>query len=834
MSQGEIEILKRALKRERKAKEDAESFVEQRIFDLYTENLSLNKKFKSQSEFQQILIDNLVDALLVVDFKGNIIQSNKEARKLIGLKSDEVFPKSIREFKSNHYKEITSLFKNVNFKKNSEISLKWSFTDRKNEKKTVMIKPRLLHNFTGEAHAIQAIVRDITTQHELDLQLQKRYENQKFETLILKEFLAENDLVENSWSLVNHIARYLKTDDCVFYTLIDDKLIQIAATGNKVKYNTKQILNKLIIPVDQGIVGYVARSKKGLITKNTRQSKVYIKDDATRLSEITVPVILDNKVIGVIDSEHPEENYYKQEQLDFLTNISNSIALRVKASIIELEKNIQKQELIITKNRLELIFNSDHNAEVVESSDGSILDLGNAFLKLFRIPLDQKKAIIGMSCTTAIENLKSLFVNEEQFVTRKEELKKNQQPIVQEVLELKDGRFLSRDFIPVLLNGKLDYYVWRYRDVTLSVNYKKSIEFEKSKYKRIIDNMNLGLLEVDNDDNILSVNKPFIAMTGYSNTDIIGRKAKDLLLAEESKLNNIFKNYRETSNDDYSVLFELEIKTKDGTIRKWLTSGSEIKDINGISYGSVWVNLDITELKNLIEKNEKLIENLTDSNEELSHYAHLVSHDLKTPLRTISTFVNWIYEDNVDSLNEESINHIKTIEDTIVDMDKLISSTLQFAEIRSAVGNINSQINLSETINSLINNNFLHFKNEFEIKLPKTFPVIKYNEVQIKQIFQNLIDNSFKYRDKKKSSYVEISFEDKSDYILFKIKDNGIGIDESHHDMVFTIFKKMNRRTDSSGVGLWIIKKIIENAGGKIWFESTLGIGTTFYFTVKK
>ena len=834
MSQGEIEILKRALKRERKAKEDAESFVEQRIFELYTENLSLNKKFKSQSEFQQILIENLVDALFVVDFKGNIIQSNKEARKLIGLSSDEVFPKNIKEFKSNNYKEITSLFKNVNFKKKSELTFKWAFTNRKKEEKVVMIKSRLLHNFTGEAHAIQAIVRDITTEHQLDIQLQKRYENQKVESLILKDFLAENDLLENSWSLVNHIAKYLKTDDCVFYTLVEDKLIQIAATGNKVKLNTREIKNKLKIPVTEGIVGYVARSKKGMIIKNTRKSTVYIKDDAARLSEITVPVILDNKVIAVIDSEHPEENYYKQEQLDFLTKISNSIALKVKASIIELEKNIQNQELALTKNRLELIFNSDHNAEVVESFEGSIVDLGNAFLKLFRIPLEQKKAFIGMSCITARENLKPFFLNEEQFVTRVEELIKNQQPVLQEILELKDGRFLSRDFMPVFLGGKLDCFVWRYRDVTLNVNYEKSIEFEKSKYKRIIDNMNLGLFEVDNDDNIISVNKSLMNMSGYSNKELIGVKSTDLLLAEESAFNDVYKHSRAINKADYSVPFELEIKTKEGTIRKWLTSGSAIKDINGNSNGSVWVNLDITELKNLIEKNEKLIENLTDSNDELSHYAHLVSHDLKTPLRTISTFINWIYEDNVDSLNEESINNIKTIEDTIVDMDKLISSTLQFAEIRSAEGNKNIQINLSETINSLINNSFLHFKNEFEIKLPKTFPVIEYNEVQIKQIFQNLIDNSFKYRDKKKSSYVEISFEDKSDHILFKIKDNGIGIDDSHHHMVFTIFKKMNKRTDSSGVGLWIIKKIIENAGGKIWFESTLGIGTTFYFTVKK
>ena len=103
--------------------------------------------------------------------------------------------------------------------------------------------------------------------------------------------------------------------------------------------------------------------------------------------------------------------------------------------------------------------------------------------------------------------------------------------------------------------------------------------------------------------------------------------------------------------------------------------------------GSVWVNLDITELKNLIDKNEKLIKNLTDSNEELSHYAHLVSHDLKTPLRTISTFVNWIKDDNENNLTDESKEHIKTLEDTILDMDKLISSTLQFAEIRSSDGN---------------------------------------------------------------------------------------------------------------------------------------------------
>ena len=109
----EIEILKRALERERQAKFVAEEFVEKRLYELYSENINLDKKFKSQSQFQELLIDNLVDALFVIDFKGNIIQSNKEARKLIGLKLYEEFPKSISEFSIKNSKELKHIFRNI-------------------------------------------------------------------------------------------------------------------------------------------------------------------------------------------------------------------------------------------------------------------------------------------------------------------------------------------------------------------------------------------------------------------------------------------------------------------------------------------------------------------------------------------------------------------------------------------------------------------------------------------------------------------------------------------------------------------------------------------------
>ena len=244
--------------------------------------------------------------------------------------------------------------------------------------------------------------------------------------------------------------------------------------------------------------------------------------------------------------------------------------------------------------------------------------------------------------------------------------------------------------------------------------------------------------------------------------------------------------------------------------------------------------LDITELKQLNLKNEGLIKNLIASNEELSHYAHLVSHDLKTPLRTISTCAYWLQEDNNDILSAESNDFISTINDTLKDMDKLITSTLQFAEIRMANSSIDEKIDLNAVLETYRKNKFLDSDDEFTFTIEKPLPTIVFNRVQIQQVFQNLVDNSYKYKDEQKQSYVKINWEEQEEFLLFKISDNGIGIAKEHSSFVFEIFKKVGNRTDSSGVGLWIIKKIINSAGGKIWFDSKLGVGTTFYFTIKK
>ena len=826
MPTNDIEILKKALERERKARQLAESIVENRLRELYVNNIQLSNTVLTQEQFQKDLLDNLVDALFVIDFNGEILKINKEATSLLGINNDFKI-ENIAQFSNRNKKEIYNLLSKVNLENDL---FHYEFVNAKKEKKYVNIKSKILVDSEKKPYAYQAIVRDVTENYLFELKVKKQQKFEKFESQILKDLLTSNDIFTNAFDLVNHIAEFLNTDDCVFYGCINGELIQLATTNNKLDAN-HIIKNKLSIPIDKGIVGRVARTKKGEIINDTTKDIDYIIDDRSRLSEITVPVLLNGEIVGIIDSEHPEKNHYTKDKLAALSKISILISLHIKNTTSELEKELKQKELEATKNRLEIIFESYSDAKVIESIDGRIEFISNAFLTLFNIPLEAHDQLIGLSFEIARDKSKELFLYENEFVSSAEEIIKNQVVVNDEILELKDGRFVSRSYAPIFLKGKLDGHLCRYKDVTLQINYDKSLEFQNEKYKNIIENINLGLMEVDNNDVILSLNNAFCNMSGFASDELIGKRAKDLLITNEY-LEIIDKKIR-VRKDGIADVFEIEILAKNGETKYWLVSGSPNYNINGEVIGSLGIHLDITEIKTLNIKNEKLISDLRESNIELSNYAHIVSHDLKTPLHSIASCISWLNEDNEGKLTEDSLEYISMINDAILDMDQLISSTLQFSELRSS----EKENNTSET-HLIVENIIMHLDSKklesISINILKPLPVIKLNNTKTKQVFQNLIENTFKYRDIKKNSFVNINWEEQNEYILFSIEDNGIGIAEEHFDFIFEAFKKINNRTDSSGIGLSIVKKIIAAAGGKIWFDSKLNVGTTFYFTIPK
>lgn len=235
-------------------------------------------------------------------------------------------------------------------------------------------------------------------------------------------------------------------------------------------------------------------------------------------------------------------------------------------------------------------------------------------------------------------------------------------------------------------------------------------------------------------------------------------------------------------------------------------------------------------IKEQKEKKEKLLKSLEKQNKELSDYAHAVSHDLKAPLRNISTLINWIKEDNEENFNEATKESFELVLFNVEKMDKLIKGILEYSSI-DKIETINSQLDLNGLIDKCLSG--IVIPDNFEIVVPNPFPKIYGNAYKIKQIFQNLIQNAVLYNDNL-YPFVEIGFTESQNNIECYVKDNGKGIKEAYQNKIFDSFMKLQSNTDSPGLGLAIVKKTVESIGGKIWLESQENIGTTFYFTIKK
>lgn len=229
-------------------------------------------------------------------------------------------------------------------------------------------------------------------------------------------------------------------------------------------------------------------------------------------------------------------------------------------------------------------------------------------------------------------------------------------------------------------------------------------------------------------------------------------------------------------------------------------------------------------------RKEALLKSLEKQNKELNDYAHAVSHDLKAPLRNINALINWVKDDNDKIIDESSKESLDLVLFNVEKMDNLIKGILDFSTI-DKVEKILSWIELNEVVNEILKG--ILIPSHFKIKVDENLPKIFTNNFMIKQVFQNLIQNAIKYNDKE-NGYLEIKYIEETENHLFMIKDNGVGIKKEYHEKIFQSFTKLHENSQSSGLGLSIVKRIVETMQGKIWVESEINKGTTFFFTIPK
>jgi PAS domain S-box-containing protein len=293
-----------------------------------------------------------------------------------------------------------------------------------------------------------------------------------------------------------------------------------------------------------------------------------------------------------------------------------------------------------------------------------------------------------------------------------------------------------------------------------------------------------------------------------------------------------------------------------------------LRDANGVPVGFSKITRDLTERKqaeeairaaNLdleeqvrrrtIELQQRNAE-LLRSNQDLDDFAYIASHDLKEPLRGIHNYASFLIEDYGGQLDEEGRAKLETLRRLTQRMDTLLDSLLESSRVgrlEFAIQETNLNDLLAEVLESL---HISLQEHDVEVRIPKLLPTVRCDRVRISEVFRNLITNSMKYNDKSQK-WIEIggsshsaSDESRSQRqkngsprpsFAFYVRDNGIGIREKHFDSIFRIFKRLHARDlfgGGAGVGLTIVKKIVERHGGTIWVESQYGEGATFHFTL--
>ncbi|AXT20365.1 PAS domain S-box protein [Flavobacteriaceae bacterium AU392] len=342
----------------------------------------------------------------------------------------------------------------------------------------------------------------------------------------------------------------------------------------------------------------------------------------------------------------------------------------------------------------------------------------------------------------------------------------------------------------------------------------------------VFENINDAYLVMDIKGNVIKMNDAAIELFGY-NVENESINVTKLIYKEDYRY--AIQSFKELVKKGFFTDYTARVFTKAKEV-KWVhINASIIYNKQKEPVAAQGIIRDITEAKfsaNLIEEQKEALEK---SNDELQEYAHIVSHDLKSPLRSIDALVNWIKEDNKEKFDEVSLQNFELIESTLEKMEQLISDILNY----SSLGNNNEteEVDLNVLVTDL--KQILFVPEHISIDILNKLPIIRGDKTKLQQLFQNLMSNAIKFNDKKKG-VIEIDVSEKKLFYQFSIKDNGIGIDKKYHSKIFKIFHALNDNKKSSGIGLSIVKKIVDLFNGRIWVDSKLGIETTFYFTLKK
>ena len=326
---------------------------------------------------------------------------------------------------------------------------------------------------------------------------------------------------------------------------------------------------------------------------------------------------------------------------------------------------------------------------------------------------------------------------------------------------------------------------------------------------------------------LLGCNKAFEKMFSLTREEIIGMSIHDL------NLSGLAGRFSEDIFCNPGIqMFESSSVMADGQTHHFINYKASYTNSSGSVAGTVGTILDITDRKRIEDERADLINELESRNAEMERFVYTISHDLRSPLVTISGFMGLLKTDIEKESRERVITDLRMIDNATSRMDWLLRDTLELSRI-GRVANPEEAISMDEIFDEALSQT----RGKINIRGARVYkdeglPCIYVDRMRIVEVMVNLIENSLKYMGNQAHPEIHLGSIIRGGETVFFIRDNGMGIEMSQHEKVFELFYKVDRKSDGTGTGLAIVKRIIEVHGGRIWIESEKGMGCTVCFTL--
>ena len=474
------------------------------------------------------------------------------------------------------------------------------------------------------------------------------------------------------------------------------------------------------------------------------------------------------------------------------------------------------------EEELRLVIESSPNGLVTVDKKGQIVLVNSQMEKMFGYTRDQ---LVGHGIETLIP---------ERFCMNhaEERLGYFHQPIAREMGKrgellglTSDGREFPVDISLSPMESKEGALVLC---TVVDMTEKRRVEEALRRTQFSIDHAGDSVFWMGPDARLFDVNDSACRALGYSREELLSMTVQDIDLDMPPEA---WPHHWEDLKQRRSFSLESHHRRKDGKVFPVEVTVNYM-EYEGKEYNCVFVR-DITERKKVEDQLKGYTKKLEKSNRELDDFTYIVSHDLKEPLRAIEAFSNFVLRDHGPVVGEKGRHYLERIKVNSERASHMIGDLLEISRLSQEEKKLREK-----DMGSLIDELRVRFEHQFQKKKAELvvrgeLPTLVCDPVRLTEVFANLISNAVKYCDKP-ACRIEIGCDVVDQYYQFFVRDNGPGIESEHFKKIFQIFQRFNGNDDEegTGVGLAIVKKLVENHRGKIWVESSLGKGSTFFFTI--